>query len=416
DPLCESYAGSRCCRVARRGAPGRQAGNHRREGRRCRNRDRLGGLRVTRHKKEYPGATPYKDRLGTRRWRFRARGRSFELGTEYGSPEFIRRYEAAQAELAGQKIGQERTKPGTINDLIIRYYPLTAGRWSEATKRTNRAILERFRAEHGHRPVATMKPANMDFILAKMVATPAAAYNLRKRLIPVFRLAMRLGWTTINPAALADAVPYQAGGHHTWSEDEIVRFYAVHEFGSIAHRVMTLMLWTGAARADAVKLGWFSIKNTPEGERLQYTRQKTGRMKNPVLISIPLAPELRKLLETLPRDAGTFLQTLEGKQRSAKALTGDMRKWCDAAGLPECTPHGLRKAIARRMAEAGAAPHVIGAVTGHKTLSEVQRYTEAADRDRLGTAGIGLISGTNPEGKLANLNPKFAKKSHKELK
>lgn len=371
---------------------------------------------MTKRKKEFPGATPYTDRHGTRRWRFRACGRSFELGTEYASPEFVRRYEAARATLAGDKIGAVRTKPGSISDLIIRYYPLTVGRWSEGTAKTNRAILERFRAEHGHRPVATMKPHNMDFILAKMAATPAAAYNLRKRLIPVFRLAVKLGWLTVNPAELADPVPYQAGGHHTWSEDEIAKFYAVHEFGSIAHRVMTLMLWTGAARADAVKLGWFSVKATTEGERLQYTRQKTGRMKNPVLISIPIAPELRALLDTLPKEAGTFLQTAEGKQRSAKALTGDMRRWCDVAGIPECTPHGLRKAIARRMAEAGAAPHVIGAVTGHKTLSEVQRYTEAADRDRLGTAGIGLISGSKQTQKMANHSQKFAKKSGNRLK
>ena len=57
-----------------------------------------------------------------------------------------------------------------------------------------------------------------------------------------------------------------------------------------------------------------------------------------------------------------------------------MRAWCDQAGLPKCTSHGLRKAIARRLAEAGATPHEIAAVTGHKDLKEVTLYTEAADR------------------------------------
>jgi len=371
---------------------------------------------MKKRQKEFPHATPYTDRHGTRRWRYRQKGRSFELGTEYGSPEFVRRYEAAQATIAGNKVGQDRAKPGSISDLIARYYPLAPPKWSESTKKANRAILERFRAEHGHRPVAGMKPVHMEIILSKMASTPAAAFNLRERLIPVFHLAIKLEWLTINPAALADAVPYQAKGHHTWTEDEITRFYEVHKPGSIAHRTMTLMLWTGAARADAVKLGWFSIKNTPEGERLQYTRQKTGRMKNPVLISLPIAPELRALIDTLPKDAGTFLQTVEGKQRSAKSLTGDMRKWCDAVGLPECTSHGLRKAIARRLAEANAGAHVIAAVTGHKTLSEVQRYTEAADRGRMASDGIALISGTKPEENLANLPVKFARKSSKDMK
>lgn len=367
-------------------------------------------------RKEFPGATWYTDNTGKRRWRYRARGRSFELGTDYGSPDFVRRYEAAIATLAGHKIGMDRTKPGSISDLLIRYYPLALPRWAPATAKTNKAMLERFRDDHGHRPVASMKSHHMDLILAKMADRPAAAYNLRKRLIPVFRLAVKLGWLAVNPAELADQVPYQTTGHRTWTEDDIAAFYRVHAPGTIPHTAMTLMLWTGAARADVVKLGWFSIKQTPEGEQIHYTRQKTGRMKNPVPIRILIAPELRAVLDTLPRETGTFLQTREGAQRSAKALTGDMRRWCDAAGLPECNNHGLRKAIARRLAEAGATAHMIGAVTGHKTLSEVQRYTEESDRSRLAAGGINLIAGTKPEQKLANEPVNFAKKSDKVLK
>ena len=59
---------------------------------------------------------------------------------------------------------------------------------------------------------------------------------------------------------------------------------------------------------------------------------------------------------------------------------------------------------------------MIAAVTGHKTLSEVQRYTETADRARLATGGIALISGTKPDQNLANINPMFAKESDKGLK
>lgn len=356
-------------------------------------------------RKEFPGATWYEKPKGVRRWRYRApgvAGQSFELGRDYGSPEFIRRYEAALAAVAGHKIGQDRAKPGTISDLLARYYPAALPQWAESTRKTNRAILERFREQFGDRRVDQLRAHHMDNILARMADRPAAAHNLRKRLIPVFRLAMRLGWLSENPAELAVPPPYAPRGHHTWTEEEIARYLELHQPGTVAHTAMQLMLWTGAARIDAVKLGWFNIKATPEGDRLQYTRQKTGRMRNPVLISLPVVPELRAVLDTLPKDAGTFLQTAVGKQRSAKALTGDMRRWCDAAGLPECTPHGLRKAIARRMADAGAAPHMIMAVTGHKTLSEVQRYTEAADRGHLGTAGMALISRTEQGQTLAN--------------
>jgi integrase len=51
------------------------------------------------------------------------------------------------------------------------------------------------------------------------------------------------------------------------------------------------------------------------------------------------------------------------------------------AGLPDhCVLHGLRKAATRRLAEAGCTTLQIMAVTGHKTLAEVERYTEAAQQ------------------------------------
>ncbi len=51
------------------------------------------------------------------------------------------------------------------------------------------------------------------------------------------------------------------------------------------------------------------------------------------------------------------------------------------AGLPErCVTHGLRKAAARRLAEAGCTANEIGAITGHTTLKEISRYTRAAEQ------------------------------------
>src|SRR5262249_7833594 len=59
------------------------------------------------------------------------------------------------------------------------------------------------------------------------------------------------------------------------------------------------------------------------------------------------------------------------------------------AGLPSrCKPHGLRKAAARRLAEAGCSASEIMAITGHKTLAEGERYTRAAEQERLARAAI----------------------------
>ena len=61
----------------------------------------------------------------------------------------------------------------------------------------------------------------------------------------------------------------------------------------------------------------------------------------------------------------------------------------EAAGLPErCVTHGLRKAAARRLAEAGCSAKEIASITGHATLAEVSRYTKAAEQGRLAKAAM----------------------------
>ena len=48
----------------------------------------------------------------------------------------------------------------------------------------------------------------------------------------------------------------------------------------------------------------------------------------------------------------------------------------------------LRKACARRLAEAEAKANEIMSVTGHKTLAEAERYTRAADRGNMADSAI----------------------------
>ena len=66
-----------------------------------------------------------------------------------------------------------------------------------------------------------------------------------------------------------------------------------------------------------------------------------------------------------------------------------LRRWATEAGLPaRCRMHGLKKGGMRRLAEHGNTTHELMAISGHRTLSEVQRYTDDADRTRLATSGM----------------------------
>ncbi|QFT94339.1 Tyrosine recombinase XerC [Roseovarius sp. THAF9] len=365
------------------------------------------------HRRQYPGASPYTDRHGRRRWRFRKGAFSAELGTDYGSEVFQRRYEAAvEGHRTRGLVGVERTRPGSVSALIASYYrsPEFLG-LSDGTKRNYRSIIERFREKHGDKPVKLMKRRHVQNILAEKAETPAAANNLRKRLMTLLDHAVSLEWRDDNPVSTTKPYRLDLGGHHTWEEGEIARFFEVHQSGTMAHRAVTLMLYTGAARADAVKLGPWNIKD----HRIEYRRQKTIRS-NGVKVSIPLHPDLAAVLADLSKDQ-PFLATAYGKPRSPDGLGNMMREWCDQAGLATCSSHGLRKACARRLAEAKASAHEIMSVTGHRTLAEVQRYTEEVERECMADSAFDkLIARPNGERNAANLPRKFAKNLSKPLK
>lgn len=366
--------------------------------------------------KPFPKARPYTDARGNTRFRMSHKGHRYELGADYGSEDFKARYNAA---MAGEKVGMigaSKTKPRSVSDLVARFY---GGRiykgWSESTKATNRAIIEKWREEYGGYLVGTLRKRNIETMMASKSETPAAANNFRKRISQVLDHAVDLEWLTSNPARQVKGYEYESAGIYTWTESDIQKFYNHHQPGSDAHDAMTLMLYTAAAKVDAVQMGPFSLKDTPEGPRLIYRRQKT-RHRKAMLVSIPLHDDLSPVLARR-MNMGTFLQTREGKQRSHKGLGGTMRKWCDDAGLPHCTAHGLRKACARRLAEGGATAPQIAAITGHKTLSEVQLYIEAANREGMADDGFALLV-TRPNGEqtVANIVDMFARNEPNPMK
>jgi integrase len=82
----------------------------------------------------------------------------------------------------------------------------------------------------------------------------------------------------------------------------------------------------------------------------------------------------------------------DAQGRPYSALTRLIARAVEAAGLPRhCVAHGLRKAALRRLAEHGSTSKQIAAVSGHKTLREIERYTEKANQGQLADAAIAKL-------------------------
>jgi hypothetical protein len=124
-----------------------------------------------------------------------------------GSSEFMEAYQAA---LAGQAlprpmIGASRTKAGSISALIVSYFASAAFlSLRPATQQTYRNILERFRTEHGDKPVALLTRQHINAILASKVLTPAAANHWLRLIKSLMALLSKTnGARTIRRLALS---------------------------------------------------------------------------------------------------------------------------------------------------------------------------------------------------------------------
>jgi integrase len=77
---------------------------------------------------------------------------------------------------------------------------------------------------------------------------------------------------------------------------------------------------------------------------------------------------------------------------SKRSISALVVRAAQAAGLPrDCKTHGLRKAALTRLADLGSSTHEIAAVSGHKSLREIERYTATANQLRLARSAMARL-------------------------
>lgn len=334
----------------------------------------------------------YRDRHGRRRYYFR-RARHMPriaLPGRPGDPEFMEAYALACAKT--ETAEPLKTLPparGTVDALCGVYYTrCTAFMALRATTRaTYRNILDNFRdtgddkgRKHGTKPVALLRSHHVSAIVAAKLQSsgPHAANNLLRMLRLMFDFAVSDNWVKTNPTAGVKPIRAKSEGFTTWSEEDIEAFENRWPSGSKQRLALALLLYTGQRRGDMVRMG----RQHVGANGLRVTQGKTG-----VSLVIPIHNALtREIDASAAKDALNFLTTAYGRPFTAAGFGNWFRDVVDA--VPDLkgrglSAHGLRKAAARRLAEAGCTAHQIMSITGHTTLKEVERYTKAAEQERM---------------------------------
>lgn len=340
---------------------------------------------MPRKRKLPPNVSAFIDRHGKERFRFR-KVRHPVRYFEHHPLSKEGRLELEEFQRAAS-VGNDLAKAGSINALLSRYYASAAfNSAGEGRRAKNRARLDAFATEFGddlvtdftfeHIDAILMAAAKRRVINGRKAGGPGAAYELRKQLNRAFAFAEKISWISKNPVQMSERVKVpKTGGFHTWTEREIQQYQKRHPLGSTARLALEIMLWTGQRRGDARLFGPRHVV----GGRVEYRQGKTGKT-----VWLPIAPPLKAALAAMAATGlQSFLITEFGKPFSAAGFGNKMRQWCDEAGLPQCSAHGLRKAIGRRMAESMASQQAMKAVGGWSGDSEVATYAADANKANL---------------------------------
>lgn len=313
------------------------------------------------------------------------------------SPEFLMAYAAALASATAERKGRPVTN-GSIAAAVISYQRSAefAG-MAETTRQQRRRHLSKIAETWGSARLADLRTAHIEADLSKLAPHPAI--NRRKAWRNLCGWAKKNRLISQDPTGEIDKPKAaKSDGFTPWTSDEIEAFRAHWHLGMPQRLAMELIYWTAARASDAVRLGPGMV--TKDGW-LTFRQSKTGGE-----VSIPFARALPDFATGMQDDLAllkasiaqaprhmTWLVTAHGKARSVKAFSSWFAEAAAKAGVHGKSAHGLRKSRAMALAESGATAHQIAAWTGHETLSEVQRYSKAADRKR-------ILSSTEPERNL----------------
>jgi hypothetical protein len=345
---------------------------------------------MARKRKLDPGVSVFVDRHGKERFRYR-KG-SFSVYLPHPSDKlYSAAYDAAKKR-DPLKI-TPRSNPGTVDDALPRFYEsLAFKRGGEGWQKDRRRVLEAFRTDYGRFELRHFEPHLIDRILEKKmeqriingrkVGGSSAAVRLREQLLLFFRWAKKQRLIPANPVEEAETPSHKGKGYFRWREEHIAKFRKHWALGTKPRLAMELVLWTGARRKDA------HLMAPPRNGRIGESASKTGKE-----MDVKVAPKLQEAIDAMPAIGITALLVNDyGKPFSVAGFGNWFKDKCRDAGLPQCSLHGLRKALARRGADLEVSQQGLKALGQWSSDSEVKIYVEGANRRRLAESALDEIA------------------------
>jgi len=176
------------------------------------------------------------------------------------------------------------------------------------------------------------------------------------------------GYGVQNPVATTRKPKLNRGRDRRLTQDEIERIIDATESRELPVAIR-LLTETAMRRGELGKLKWENVDMKACVAHLRDTKNGEDR-------DVPLSSRAVAALQGLPR-------RIDGKVigMSSDGITRAFARACGRAGIEDARIHDLRHEAVSRLFERGLDVMEVASVSGHKTLSQLKRYThlKAAD-------------------------------------
>lgn len=267
----------------------------------------------------------------------------------------------------------------TLGEWVAAWLAMVEPHRRPATMRTYRQVLRPVVTELGAVRLSRLTPARLELAVSRLRRTMGSrrlqlAYAT---LHTCLAAAVRLGELPDNPLRAVARPAHTPAERRWWTPAEYARFVSVVAGSRRRYAPLVLLLATSGLRlSEALALTWADVDLLAGEARITRalvwagttahlgpTKSRSGQR----VVALPAVTV--SALAALPRPigGGPVFRTRTGRPPTPGVVRQTLRALCAEAGVPPCTPHGLRHLAASLLLRSGLSVPEVAATLGHAT-------------------------------------------------
>ena len=273
--------------------------------------------------------------------------------------------------LASVTLGEAPDMPSQVDsvvtfsnalDLFIKTHCKKNNRESTA-KETERLLRKHFESKLGRMALEDITPQKLAGIIDRLLERPGEANHAFSAIRKFFNWACDRQHIERSPCERMRHPAKSRARERVLDDDEIASIFTVardqpYPYGSI----VLLLLLTGQRRQEIAGLRWEDVDLDSGMITVPAERNKSNRAHQ-----LPITPEVRDILEGLPRLGSNVFPARGNPENTFSGFSKCKRSFDALCGVTDWTLHDLRRTAATNMARLSVLPHVVERILNHST-------------------------------------------------